>query len=242
MRPRAVELFGGEGISALGYALAGFDVTLVENDPVRIANAVQHPNVTVVEADATTYPLDGFDVVTGGPPCTGHSETAGLANEIRGSDAGTEWMLQHTLQRVREWAAATGGLWVIENVEGARKHFTNPVQLCGTQFGIEDEGWHLQRHRLFESNAALMAPGPCRHAGKRFIQVHGDLSVNDRACGGRRRPGGDMRAGVERAKRLMGAPWASARGLALGVPVAYTRHLGEQLIPAVRGCLAGGAR
>jgi DNA (cytosine-5)-methyltransferase 1 len=230
VKPRAVELFGGEGISALGYALAGFRVDLVENDPVRIANAVQHPDIKIIEGDATTHPLDNYDVVTGGPPCTGHSETAGLANAVRGREAGTEWMLPHTLRRVREWAAATGGLWVIENVEGAREHFQNPIKLCGTQFGIEDDGWSLQRHRWFESNALIAAPGPCRHAGRRFIHVHGDLSANDRSCGGRRRPGGDMRAGIPRAKRLMGAPWASPRGLSLGVPVAYTRHLGNQVM------------
>lgn len=231
--PRALELFGGEGISALGYAEAGFDVTLVENDPARIVNAVRHPNITVVEGDATTYPLDGFDVVTGGPPCTDHTEMAGLAVSTRGGEAGTGWMLAHTLRRVREWAEATSGFWVIENVEGAREHFENPIKLCGTMFDIRDGEWSLQRHRFFESNALLMAPGMCRHAGRRFIHVHGDLSVNDRACGGKRRPGGDMRAGVERARRLMGAPWASPRGLSLGVPARYTRWLGEQVMTAV---------
>jgi DNA (cytosine-5)-methyltransferase 1 len=230
---RAVELFGGEGISALGWAQAGFDVTLVENDPARIANAVKHPNIHVVEGDATTYPLDGFDVVTGGPPCTDHSETAGLAEKTRGGKAGTAWMLPHTLNRVREWAEATGGLWVIENVEGAKEHFKNPIKLCGTMFDIRDGEWSLQRHRWFESNAPLLAPDVCRHAGRRFISVHGDLALNDRACGGKRRPGGDMRAGVERARRLMGAPWASPRGLSLGVPAVYTRYLGEQLVAAL---------
>ena len=67
-QPHAIELFGGEGLSALGFALAGFRVTCVEKDPERIANHVRHPNVTVVEGDATTYPLDDADVVTGGPP------------------------------------------------------------------------------------------------------------------------------------------------------------------------------
>jgi DNA (cytosine-5)-methyltransferase 1 len=42
-----------------------------------------------------------------------------------------------------------------------------------------------------------------------------------------------MRAGVERARRLMGAPWASPRGLSLGVPAVYTRYLGEQLVAAL---------
>lgn len=232
-RPRLLDLFGGEGLAALGYAQAGWHVDSIENDPDRIANHVQHPNVTVIKGDATTWPLDGYHAVGGSPPCTDHTETAALAARVRGGDAGTGWMLPHTLDRVRAWAAATGGLYVIENVEGAREHFTNPVKLCGTMFGLEDEGWSLQRHRWFESNTLIMPPGPCRHAGKRFISVHGDLSVNDRPCGGRRRPGGDMRAGVERARRLMGAPWASPRGLSLGIPPAYTQFIGEQLLAAI---------
>lgn len=234
MKPRMLDLFGGEGLAALGYARAGFDVTTVENDPKRIANHVRHPNITVVEADATTYPLDGFRVAVGSPPCTDHTDTAALAAATRGGEAGTGWMLKHTLDRLREWAEETGGLWVVENVEGARKHFRNPVKLCGTMFDLADEGWSLQRHRWFESNVSIMPPGPCRHAGRRFISVHGDLSVNDRACGGKRRPGGDMRAGVERARRLMGAPWASPRGLSLGIPPAYTQFIGEQLMARIR--------
>lgn len=229
-RLRAVELFGGEGISALGYALAGWRVDLVENDPARIANAVQHPLITVHEGDATTWPLDGYDVVTGGPPCTDHTETAALAERTRGGVAGTGWMLLHTLDRVRTWAAEQPGrAYVIENVEGARRHFANPIKLCGTMFDITDGEWTLQRHRYFESNVPLLAPGPCRHAGRKFIHVHGDLTENDRACGGKRRPGGDMRAGIGRARRLMRAPWASPRGLSLGVPGDYTLHLARQV-------------
>ena len=231
-RPRALDLFGGEGLAALGYAEAGFDVTCVENDPERIANHVDHPRVRVVEGDATTYPLDDYDVVVGSPPCTAHSSQATIADAVRGSDPGTGWILPHTINRFREWSAATGGMWVVENVEGAKSTMGSPLVLCGTMFGLQDEGWHLKRHRLFESNVPLMAPAPhrCRARGVRIIQVNGDLSVNDRACGGRRRPGGDMRAGVERARRLMGAPWASPRGLALGIPPAYTRFIGEQLM------------
>ncbi len=245
-RPRAVELFGGEGVSALGYALAGYLVDVVENDPARLAHAVKHPLITVHEGDATTWPLDGYDLVTGGPPCTDHTETAALAEKTRkgGGKAGTGWMLPHTLTRVKAWAAATGGAWVIENVEGARDHFDDPIKLCGTMFDITDGGWSLQRHRYFGSNRPLLAPGPCSHRGRRFISVHGDLTPNDRACGGKRRPGGDMRAGVERARRLMGAPWASPRGLSLCVPWVYTQFLGGQILAqsvAAQGRLSKGA-
>lgn len=229
-RPLMIDLFSGEGVAAMGYVQAGWRVRCIDNDPERIKHHARHPHIEVIEADATTYPLEDADAVHASPPCTGHSETAPLANAVRGSDAGTEWMLRDTLLRLRFWGMVTGRPWVVENVEGAKTHFTDPVKLCGTMFDICDEGWSLQRHRWFESNKPIAAPGPCRHAGRRFIQVHGDLSPNDRSCGGRRRPGGDMRAGVPRARRLMGAPWASARGLSLAIPTAYTRHLGSQLI------------
>lgn len=233
-QPIMLDLFGGEGLAALGYAQAGWRVVCIENDQERIANHVQHPNITVIDSDATTYPLKDYDAVVASPPCTGHSETAGLANRVRGEKAGTEWMLPHTLARLTAWGQATGGIWVVENVEGAKAHFVEPLKLCGTMFDIIDGPWSLQRHRWFGSNATLKAPGPCAHKGRKFIHVHGDLSVNDRSCGGKRRPGGDMRAGVGRARRLMEAPWASPRGLSLGIPPAYTRWIGQQLMDHLR--------
>jgi DNA (cytosine-5)-methyltransferase 1 len=232
VKPHVIDLFGGQGLAAYGYALSGWRVTSVENDPERIAEHVEHPDITVVEADATTYPLDHADAVHGSPLCTAHSSQATIADKVRGRDPGTGWMLPHTIARLRAWGASTGRPWVVENVEGAKPVMGSPLVLCGTMFGLTDGGWHLKRHRLFESNVPLMAPGPhrCRARGVRIIHVNGDLAANDRPCGGKRRPGGDMRAGVERARRLMGAPWASARGLALGLPVEYTRYIGEQLL------------
>lgn len=235
-RPRLLDLFGGEGLAALGYALAGYDVVSVEIDPERIAHHVQHPHVEVVEADAMTYPLDGFDVVAASPPCTDHTTLSTVAERARGGAAGTEWMLPATIARLRAWGDATGRPWVVENVQGARGHMANPFRLCGSMFGLEDGGWLLRRHRYFESSAYLMLPGPCRCAGRRIIGVYGDLTENDRRCAGKRidRPNGDTRAGVGRARRLMQAPWASPRGLALGIPPAYTRWIGEQLLLGVR--------
>lgn len=232
-RPRLLELFAGEGGSAYGYAQAGFDVTCVEIDPERIANHIAHPHIRVVEADATTYPLDGYDVITGGPPCLDHSTLRTVAEVKRkgGGDTGTGWMLQHTLDRFREHAARTGALWVIENVEGARTLLGDSLKLCGSMFDLTDEGWLLRRHRYFASNAFLMAPGRCSCYRRKVLGVNGDLSPEDRRCDGKRkRPNGDMRAGVDRARRLMGMPWASASGLPLAIPPAFTRHIGEQLL------------
>ena len=234
-RPRLLDLFGGEGLASLGYALAGFDVTAVEIDPDRIANHVRHPHVTVVEGDATTYPLDGFDVVAGSPPCTDHTTLAVVAEQARGGAAGTGWMLGHTIARCQRWAAESGGLYVIENVEGARYDMPNPMKLCGSMFNLTDGGYLLRRHRYFASNVLLMTPGPCRCHGRKSIGVYGDAdTIDDRVASSLARraksPQADLRAGKERARRLMGAPWASPRGLSLGIPPAYTQFIGEQLM------------
>ena len=57
---------------------------------------------------------------------------------------------------VRELMKTTGRPWVIENVVGAP--LRAPLVLCGTMF----PGLRVLRHRLFESNVGLLAPGPCR--------------------------------------------------------------------------------
>lgn len=227
--PVFLDLFSGEGLAAYGYAqaLPGWRIVCVENDPERIANHVRHPRIEVIEGDATTYPLDGATAVHASPPCTEHTTLAGAAQRARGARVDTGWMLPHTLDRLAAW----GGPWIVENVTGARRKMPGAVKLCGTMFGLQDEGWHLARHRWFSTSWPLQADRACTCRGKKIIGIYGDLMTRDRRCAGKRlnRPNGDMRASVERARRLLGAPWASPRGLALGLPWAYTRWLGSQL-------------
>lgn len=225
--PRAVDLFCGAFGTTLGYAraLPGWEIDAVDleqrADP-------PHPAITFHRADATTWSLDGYDLVLGSPPCTGHSTRRTAAEP-----AGTEWMLAHTIDRFR----ATGLPYVIENVPGARSSMAGAFELCGSMFGLVDGPYLLERHRLFLTNRMIMAPGPhrCRGRGRiapRTIGVYGDMTANDRRCDGRRsnRPNGDMRAGIDRARRLMGMPWADGEGLALAIPPAYTEWIGGQLL------------
>lgn len=230
--PRLLDLFGGEGLAAYGYAEVGWQVTSVENDPERLASAVRDGRIEHVLGDAMTWPLDGYDAVHASPPCTDHTTLAVVAEAARGADTDTGWMLPATIARLQAWGARTERPWVVENVQGARGYMINPFRLCGSMFDLTDGGWLLRRHRYFESNALVMMPGPCTCHGRKIIGVYGDLTANDRCCAGTRldRPNGDTRAGVARARRLMGAPWASPRGLALGIPPAYTRWIGEQLM------------
>lgn len=229
---RLLDLFAGEGGAAYGYMLAGFDVTAVD-DKERPNRA---PGVTWVTGDATTYPLDGFDVVAGSPPCTDHTTLRTVAEVKRkgGGEAGTGWMLPHTIARFK----ASGLPFVVENVMGAREDMPGAFKLCGSMFDLTDERWLLRRHRLFLSNRLVMAPGPCQCHGRDVMGVYGELMVNDRRCAGKRlnRPNGDIRAGVDRARRLMGMPWASAEGLPLAIPPSYTRWIGDQLIAQLVVC------
>lgn len=217
-RPRLLDLFCGQGGASMGYHLAGFDVVGVD--------AVAQPLYPFEfhEADANTYPLEGFDAVHASPPCKEHTE---LAKTVRQQyDSG--WMLAHTIERLQAWNA---GPWVVENVEAA--DMPGALTLCGSEFRLEDDQYALKRHRRFVSNVFLMGAGGCLGHGrrsKRIIGVYGDLSNADRQTG--RGPDGRTRASVARARQLMRMPWADAAGLAQAIPPDYTRFIGEQIMAA----------
>jgi len=237
VRPRLLDLFAGEGGAAYGYMLAGFDVTAVDD----VQRPGRAPGVTWVTGDATTYPLDGFDVVAGSPPCTDHTTMRNAAERTRGRAAGTAWMLAHTIARFR----ASGLPYVVENVDGARRLMDGAMMLCGSMFRLEHNGFVLRRHRLFLSNLFLWPPGPDACHGRRAIGVYGDkgeLSDRNSASLARRAAGRiDMRAGLATARKVMGMDWATGPGLSLAIPPAYTQWIGEQLM-AQLPALAGGAR
>ena len=208
---RLLDLFCGAGGAAMGYHLAGFEVVGVDVNP-----QPRYP-FEVHEADAMTFPLDGFDAVHASPPCTDHSSQTFTLR-------GTGWMLPATVDRL----AAVGLPYVIENVE--RAHLPGAVVLCGRSFGIAK----LKRHRKFLTSFPTLVP-PCACGRDRPIGVYGDLSRNDRALGDRSdgyQRG--LRAGVHTARELLGCPWMEGAELSQAIPPAYTRFIGEQLIAHLR--------
>ena len=117
---------------------------------------------------------------------------------------------------------ATGLPYVIENVPGAPLH--NPVQLCGSAFGLGANGRQLRRHRLFETSFPVMAP-PCCHRGEP-VGVYG--------TGG----GGHMTRGYkgtpDEYRQAMGIDWATRTEIAQAIPPAYTEHIGAYLMLEIR--------
>jgi DNA (cytosine-5)-methyltransferase 1 len=209
MRPRLLDLFCGEGGSATGYDMAGFEVVGVDKEPQPRYPFEFH------QGDAMTWPLAGFDVVTGSPPCNDWSPLSAF----RGKH-GTGWMLPATLERFR----ASGLPYVVENVSA--EALPGELSLCGSEFGLRarsrGEVWHLRRHRRFASNVFLMGAGGCTCSGLRIGGVYGH--------GGGTSAAGGFTLDLAGAREAMEMPWASRQGVSQAIPPAYTKFIGEQVM------------
>jgi len=231
-RPRLLDLFCGEGGAAMGYSRAGFDVLGVDTKAARLA---LYPFESV-QGDALEYAMnhaDGFDAIHASPPCTGYSRaTAALPDRFTRYD--------RLIAATRDAISGLGVPYVIENVADARPELVNPVRLCWSMFHrpgsvLDTDGTPLrmERHRLFESNVALMLPGVCDHPAD--VQVAG-------AYGGARRDpweakhvrkGGYVPRSLDVLRALIGAPWMSQTGCFLSIPPSYTTWVGEAVMDVV---------
>jgi DNA (cytosine-5)-methyltransferase 1 len=218
-RPRLLDVFAGAQGATVGYARAGFTVTAVD-----IELHDRHPEVAeFITADALdvltdTAFLHSFDVVTAGPPCQALTT---MSNRWRGNGGLADQHI-NLIPAVRARLQAWGGLYVIENVTGARPHLQAPVLLSGGMFGLG-----VERPRLFECNWPLY-PAPAR-------KVADPIGVYGREPDGRRlftrRDGTIQRAarGLTEGQAAMGIDWMAWHDLTEAIPPAYTEHVGRQL-------------
>ena len=190
MKPRLLDLFGGQGGATRGYQRAGFEVYAVDLDgPALGRNPAEGAHVGdalaalrtliagrtlqfgVGNGSARWLGLVDFDAIHASPPCQGYSiATAGNPAARAKHD--------RLIAATRDLLDQTGKPWVIENVEQARSELTSPVMLCGRMFGldaVDDDGQRLvlDRHRLFESNVPLSAPEHPVHDGSQVAGVYG---------------------------------------------------------------------
>ena len=205
---KLLDLFCGAGGAAMGYYRAGFEVVGIDIMPQKNYPFEFH------QADATTYPLDGFDVIHASPPCQAYCALRHLMPEKIYPDL---------IKAVRDWIFQGSAIYIIENVP--KSPLINPIQLCGSSFGLK-----VRRHRLFESNVYLETL-PCDHKKQgRPIDVSG--------TGGRRinrRPddhGGNTNKprNIKEARGAMGIDWMTRYELSQAIPPAYTEYIGKQII------------
>jgi DNA (cytosine-5)-methyltransferase 1 len=205
-RPKLLDLFCCAGGAGMGYHRAGFDVVGIDIDP-----QPRYP-FPFFQRDALDFlKIHGkrFDAIHASPPCQAFTN----AQRIQKNDH------PDFLTPVREMLLELGKPFVIENVVGAP--LRDPIMLCGPMFGLE-----TYRHRLFESNIALVAPDHEPHTIRQtkmgrapvdgeFMQIVGNFS------------------GVERGRQIMGMPWASRNELSEAVPPAMTEYIGRQLLESI---------
>ena len=205
MRPRLLDLFCGAGGAAVGYHRAGFDVVGVDIRPQPRYPFEFH------QADALTFPLDGYDAVHASPPCQAYS--IATPDKSRHPDLYVP---------IRERLALSGVPWIIENVPGAP--YRSGLTLCGSMFGLR-----VRRHRNFETSWLVLSPG-CWHGDQgRVLGVYGDGGAEPE---GYVRPsgGGGRKAPRAMWPQLLGMPWADWRDAREAIPPAYTEWIGAQLL------------
>jgi DNA (cytosine-5)-methyltransferase 1 len=208
MKPRLLDLFCGAGGAAMGYHRAGFEVVGVDINPQ------PHYPFEFHQADALTFPLEGFDAIHASPPCQLFSRAKHL-RDAQGGKASAVNLIPQT----RALLQGTGLPWVIENVPGAP---LQGVTLCGSTFGLR-----VRRHRVFEASGQLLRHGECRHREQgRPVGVY--HIMNDHVP-----QGGTTARTLEEGQEAMGIDWMTWKELKEAIPPAYTEWIGTQLLAAL---------
>ena len=216
VRPRLLDLFCGAGGAAMGYHRAGFEVIGVDNRPQ------PHYPFAFIQADAMTYPLDGFDTIHASPPCQAYSQMTGCR-------PGLAEQYPELIDATRALLRRQSAPWVLENVDGAGLAEQDDLfgvhgtLLCGAMFGRA-----LYRHRLFETSFPLAAPHHPRH-----------LTPSSRA--GHHNPGTVISVAgncspVALAREVMGIDWTTRDELAEAIPPVFAEYIGRQLLEHLSAC------
>ena len=193
----------------MGYHRAGFEVIGVD------INKQPHYPFEFHQADALTYPLEGFDAYHASPPCQRYSCAANLhSNRETHPDL---------IEPIRNMFLQTGKPYVIENVPGAP--LIDPVQICGSAFGLR-----VRRHRLFETNFAVWAT-PCSHHWQNADPIWVIRQRYHAMKTGICYVFGNQEVGQTVAdwKIAMGIEWMARDELSQAIPPAYTEYIGKYL-------------
>lgn len=191
---RALDLFCCADGASCGLVAAGFDVVGVD-----IESQPEYP-FTFVQADALTYPLDGFDLIWASPKCqafTAYKRRPGHVREV-----------ENQIPAIRDRLRASGA------------PLENPVTLCGSMFGLD-----VKRHRIFETTFPVLAPR-CDHARwtPRFPCATNRKNLR------RTVEVGVWRIPLDVQRAAMDIGWMTREKLSQAVPPAYARFLAEEFL------------
>lgn len=200
---RALDLFCGAGGATKGLQRAGFYVVGVDINPQpRYCGDEFH------QADAMTFPLDGFDFIWASPPCQKYSAaTRHLAKES-----------PKLIEPVRERLVGTQSAYCIENTPGAP--LLQPITLCGLSFGL-----NVKRHRLFETNFPVRAI-PCvpGHPGDWYVIFgHEVRSRRHGHAAGRKNK-------LAEGRKAMDIDWMTRGELSESIPPAYSEYIAKEFL------------
>lgn len=194
----------------MGYVRAGFEVVGVDVE--------LQPNYpfTFIQADALTFPLDGYDYLHASLECDGYSVATLFNGKL------TQSLHPRMIGAIRERFIATGKPYVIENVVAAMKYMHNPITMCGIAFGLD-----APRHRLFESNVKLLQPKHMPHI-KKCAKPGAIPKTDEYWC-----LGGHF-GQKERAQRdALGIDWMKTQTeIGNAIPPAFSEAIGVQLLVA----------
>ncbi len=206
---RALDLFCCQGGSSVGLQQAGFDVVGVD-----IKAQPKYP-FKFYQADAMTFPLDGFDFIWSSPPCQGYSH-------LTPENAKTNY--KKLIPELRTKLRQIGTPYVIENVAGAKNDLENPLMLCGSMFGLR-----TQRHRYFETSFPVVAPKGCDHSLLPLL-----VTTASKASREKRFSLGMKPKTVKNAPDAYGIDWMDFNGLKECIPPAYSKYIAEQFLKGLK--------
>ena len=244
--PTLVDTYCCEGGAGVGFHRAGFSVLGVDlfkhvnAKGKRVGFSQKRYPFASYQGDAIEFLRRWgylFDVRHGSPPCQRHSAGTRAIDRDDYPDL---------IGPTREVMQEIGGLYVIENVVCAP--LIDPLELCGCMFDLateDDDGLPLrmERPRLFESNAVLVAPGEHKHdEGVWVAGSYGGARRQGTTPAERRHNAKHVRHGgyvpsIPVQQRLLGIDWMTQGGMHQSVPPAYTEFIGRQLMAQItKGC------
>jgi len=193
----------------MGLFKAGFtEVVGVDIDP-----QPRYP-FNFIQADAMTFPLEGFDFIWASPPCQNYSNLT--PKHAKGN-------YPRLIDGIRQRLQESGTHYCIENVRGAHTELVNPMMLCGSMFDLR-----TQRHRYFETSFDISAPRECDHS-----QVPLLVTTASKASRALRAKLGIPPKSVKNAPAAYGIDWMGFAELKEAIPPAYAEYIGRHFIETV---------